>query len=81
MLWIYFIIKIYIQFFFNVVSFLNVESSETNSSESSDPEHTSRLRAKHNKHTTAAISRRKFGNSLPQQHPTSNKEMFSASCK
>ncbi|KAG6799126.1 rho GTPase-activating protein [Apis mellifera caucasica] len=55
------------------------ESSETNSSESSDPEHTSRLRAKHNKHTTAAISRRKFGNSLPQQHPTSNKEMFSAS--
>ncbi|XP_043801335.1 rho GTPase-activating protein 190 isoform X1 [Apis laboriosa] len=54
------------------------ESSETNSSESSDPEHTSRLRAKHNKHTTAAISRRKFGNSLPQ-HPTSNKEMFSAS--
>ncbi|XP_016922615.1 rho GTPase-activating protein 190 isoform X1 [Apis cerana] len=55
------------------------ESSETNSSESSDPEHTSRLRAKHNKHTTAAISRRKFGNSLPQQHPTSNKEIFSAS--
>lgn len=60
--------------------FFNVESSETNSSESSDPEHTSRLRAKHNKHITAAISRRKFGNSLPQ-HPTSNKEMFSASCK
>lgn len=75
-----------LQFFFNIVS-----SETPDSSESSDPEHTSRLRAKQYKHA-AAILRRRFGNSLPQQHlPASlqhpynvkhmTQEMFSASCK
>ncbi|XP_026673426.1 rho GTPase-activating protein 190 isoform X3 [Ceratina calcarata] len=65
-------------------------SSETpDSSESSDPDHTSRSRAKQCKHTATSL-RKRFGNSLAQQHlPTSlqhpynvkhmTQEMFSAS--
>ncbi|XP_029033952.1 rho GTPase-activating protein 190 isoform X4 [Osmia bicornis bicornis] len=67
-------------------------SSETpDSSESSDPEHTSRSRSKQYKHAAASL-RKRFGNSLPQQHLSTSlqhpynvkhmtQEMFSASSK
>lgn len=64
-------------------------SSETpDSSESSDPEHTSRSRSKQYKYAAVNMRKRFSGNSLQQQylqHPFNMKhmtpEMFSAPCK
>ncbi|XP_024940341.1 rho GTPase-activating protein 190 isoform X7 [Cephus cinctus] len=77
---------------YRLVSSYPAVSSETpDSSESSDPEHISRTRSKQHKHVAISL-RKRFGNSLQQQHLASTiqhpfnlkhmtQEMFSTSSK
>jgi len=82
-------VVLYMEIFNEIFISISTVSSETpDTSESSDPEHTSRSRSKQYKCAAVSLRKRFSGNSLQQQylqHPFNMKqmtqEMFSASCK